>query len=275
MIDVLDPRTTLARPDLAEEALEGLAPARAYRPVRAMQCVAPLAPLRKAPEARAAQLDQLVFGEAFDVLEEKAGWAWGRARRDGYVGHVELASLAAPVLAPTHRISALAAPMLTAPDADAATGEIFALNALVTVEARQDGYVRAARAGWFREDHLAALDAFERDAAAVAERFVGSPYQTGGRDSRGLDSPALVQQALYACGRACPRATDMQAAELGRPVDAAALARGDLVFWGDHVAMMLDAGRLVHADAHHSKVAVEQLAQAAARAGEPTAYRRP
>lgn len=275
MTDLFDPRTTLARPDLAEAALEGVAPARAYRAVTAMQCAVALAPLRKTPDAAGEQLDQLIFGEAFDVLEEAAGFAWGRARRDGYVGYVELARLAAPVLAPTHRISALGATACAAPGGAPTSADVYGLNALVTVEERRDGFARVARAGWFLDSDLAALDDFERDAAGVAERFVGAPYAAGGRVSRGLDGAGLVQQALYACGRACPRAADMQAAELGRAVDPAGLARGDLVFWRDHVAMMLDAGRVVHADAHHQRVAVEDLAEATARAGTPTDYRRP
>lgn len=275
MTDAFDPRTTLLRPDLADAALEGRAPARAYRPLTAMQCVVAVAPLRKAPGPDAGQLDQLLFGEAFDVLEDVDGFAWGRARRDGYVGYVELAALTAPVLAPTHRISALSAAACARPADEAVETGRYGLNALVAIEAREGRWLKAARAGWFAAEDLAALDLFERDPAAVAERFVGAPWQDGGRDSGGLDGSGLVQQALYACGRGCPRDADMQAAEIGRDIGPDALTRGDLVFWGDHVGIMLDAARLVHADAHHQAVTVEPLAEAMARVGAPTARRRP
>jgi cell wall-associated NlpC family hydrolase len=82
-----------------------------------------------------------------------------------------------------------------------------------------------------------------------------------------------VQQALYACGRACPRDTDQQA-QLGAPAPSEDLGRGDLVFWAGHVGMMLDGERLAHANAHHMAVAVEPLSQVAGRIGAPTAFRR-
>jgi cell wall-associated NlpC family hydrolase len=270
-----DPRTTLARADLAEQALEGLLRARTFRAVEPWQCAAPSAAVRKAPEAEAEQLDQVVFGEAFDVLDRKDGWLWGRARRDGYVGWVEAAAFARPVLTPTHRVSAIRTYAYAGPGYKTAPLALLTLNALVTVERAENGFAKVARTGWIADAHLAALDAFERDPVAVAERYLGAPYQWGGRESLGLDCSALVQQALYACGRGCPRDADMQAAETGQAIDRAqGLRRGDLVFWDGHVGLMVDKDRILHANTHHMAVAVEPLADAVARNHEPTGYRR-
>lgn len=275
-----DPRTTLARADLAEQALEGLVRAKAFGPVEPWQCAAPSAAVRKAPTARAAQLDQVVFGEAFDVLDRKDGWLWGRARRDGYVGWVEAAAFAQPVLSPTHRIAAIRTYAYAEPDDTTAPLALLTLNALATVERTAGGFAKVARTGWIAAPHLAALGAFERDPVAVAERYLGAPYQGGGRESLGLDGSALVQQALYACGRGCPRDADLQAVQTGEAIDRAhGLRRGDLVFWEGHVGLMVDEARIIHANAHHRAVAVEPLADAVARhrdagVGEPTGYRR-
>ena len=86
-------------------------------------------------------------------------------------------------------------------------------------------------------------------------------------------SERLIQQALHACGRACPRDSDQQQA-LGGPVAVSGLARGDLVFWNGHVGMMLDGMRMIHANAFHMQVEIEPLDEAIARIGEPTALRR-
>jgi len=84
----LDPRTTLARPDLAEQALEGMVRADAFRAVQATHCGVPVADIHIDVEAGEYPVDQLIFGEAFDVLETRGDQAWGRARRDGVVGWV-------------------------------------------------------------------------------------------------------------------------------------------------------------------------------------------
>lgn len=274
----LDPRNVLARPDLAEQALEGVLRAERFVAPAAAQCSAPVASVRRAPQGDAEQADQLIFGEAFDVLEERDGYAWGRARRDGYVGWVDLEALSSPVLTPTHRLSAIRAYAFPEPDAKASPTALLSLNALVTVEERSDGFLRCARLGWVPSVHLTGLDAFEIDPVAVAERFLGAPYQWGGRESLGLDCSGLIQQALYACGRACPRDSDQQAAE-GSAVDPAALRRGDLVAWTGHIGLMTDETTLIHANMLDMAVAREPLARAverlkAAGRGEPTGYRR-
>jgi hypothetical protein len=223
-------------------------------------------------------MDQLLFGETFEVLEEEAeGWVFGQARRDGYVGFVQAAALAAPGRRPTHRVSALRTYAFAQASIKSRAGGPYSLNALVCVEDEEGRMRKLAGAGWVPVEHLAPIGVFETDHAAVAERFLGAPYLWGGRESLGLDCSGLVQQALMACGRACPRDTDQQAA-LGSPVDRPAFARGDLVFWKGHVAIGLDAARIVHANGHHMQVAIEPLDDAIARIaaagyGEPTGYR--
>jgi len=273
-----DPRITLARADLAAASLEGRLEATRYAPPRPMSVAEPVAPLRRAPDAASERMDELAFGERFDALEPHGDFVWGQARRDGYVGFVRAADLAPAGSAPTHRVSAIRTYAFAEPSIKSPALGPFSLNALVAVEAEDGPFARAAGGGCFWTAHLAPIGVFERDPAAVAERFLGAPYLWGGRTSLGLDCSGLIQQALYACGRACPRDSDLQA-QLGEPVAREALARGDLVFWRGHVGMMLDPERLLHANAHHMAVAIEPLAEALARIeaagnGRPTQFRR-
>lgn len=274
-----DARVTLARGDLAVRALEGVVLARAYGDPQARVAVVPAAPLRRAPDLEAEQLDQLLFGEIFDVLDEQDGFAWGQARGDGYVGFVESAALAPAQGLPTHRVAAIRTYAFAQPSIKTRASGPYSINALVAIEAREGRFAKAVGTGWFVEEHLAPVGRLQSDPAAVAERFLGAPYLWGGRESLGLDCSGLTQQALLACGQAYPRDTDQQE-KLGQAVAPGDLRRGDLVFWKGHVAMMLDAERIIHANAHHMATAIEPLSQTRARyvaagVGEPTAYRRP
>jgi cell wall-associated NlpC family hydrolase len=273
-----DPRTTLWRDGIAARALEGVMAAEVYLDPQAMSCAAAATAIRAAPEAGAEQMDQLLFGERFDVIEEEGAWLFGQAVRDGYVGFVEAAALRPAGAAPTHRISALRTYAFAEPSIKSRALGPYSINSLVAVEAAEGKLAKVAGAGWMAAAHLSPIGVFEDDWAAVAERFVGAPYLWGGRESLGLDCSGLVQQALFACGRACPRDTDMQEG-MGRPIAAAEFGRGDLVFWKGHVAMGLDEGLIVHANGHHRATVIEPLAEAVARisaagAGEPTGYRR-
>ena len=277
-MDLFDPRTTLARDGVAEQALEGVMPAGSYRAVEPMRCRVSAAGVRKTRGPHGELDNQLVFGEAFDVLERDGEWAFGRARRDSHVGWVELSALAEGVTAPTHRVSAIRTYAFPEPDITSAPPMVLTLNSLVAVEARQGRFAKVAGAGWVVEIHLAAFDTFDTDPVAVAERHLGAPYQWGGRESIGLDCSGLVQQSLFACGRACPRDTDEQEHETGEAIDPGkdrkGLRRGDLVFWDGHVAMMVDEAQVIHANGHHLQVSIEPLADVVGRAGEPTSFRR-
>ena len=261
---------------MAARALQGRLPARAYRDAESMTARRAVA-IRIDPQPRAEQLDQLLVGEIFDVLEAAGDWVYGQARRDGYVGWARVDDLAVGTAPPTHRVAALRSLALAEPTPRAAGLVVLALNALVTIESLRDGFAQAVGLGWIPLPHLVPIGRFETDPAAVAERFAGSPYLWGGRDGDGIDCSGLVQQALYACGRACPRDSDQQAL-MGVPVAPAALRRNDLVCWPGHIGVMADGDRLIHASGLQMAVVVEALADAVAAriatAGAPTTFRR-
>lgn len=267
-----DQRLILARDGVASQALEGLVAAGAYVTARPLRCAAPASAIRAAPAPDAEQLDALLYGEGFEVIAEQNGFALGRALRDSYVGHVALADLADPVL-PTHRINALSAPVFARPDIKSPVVAFLSLNALVRLGERQGRLARIGDLGWVVERQTAPVGEFETDPVEVAQRFLDAPYVWGGRDARGLDCSGLVQQALYACGRACPRDSDQQRM-MGREIVERQLARGDLVFWPGHVAWMLDEARILHANAFHMQVAIEPYEEAVERIGRPIALRR-
>ena len=241
---ILDPRTTLARPDLAEQALEGVVRAAAFRAVRAMHCAVAVADIHADAAPGEHPIDQLIFGEAFDVLDGRGDRLWGRARRDGVVGWIDASDLAEGAPRPTHCVAGL----------DAA----LPLNAFVVDPGDVTG--------------LTPVGEFAASPVEVAERLIGTPYRLGGRSSLGTDCCGLVQQALYACGLPGPRYADLQA-ELGRAVASGQARRGDLVIWLDpdegpwngHAGFMLDGGRVLHAVGRLGGVVIEPFADADAR----------
>jgi hypothetical protein len=102
-----DPRITPCRDGIAARSLEGVLEAEVYLDPKAMSCVAAATAIRSAPDGTSEQMDQLLFGERFEVLEEEGAWRLGQAARDGYVGYVEAAALAPAGPMPTHRVAAI------------------------------------------------------------------------------------------------------------------------------------------------------------------------
>jgi hypothetical protein len=274
-----DPGLTLARPDLAADDLEGRLDARRFERPRRMQVAVPAAAIRREPRPDAEQLDQVLLGERFDVLETRDGYAWGQAVRDGYVGHLAFGALVPEGAPPTHWVRVPLTYGFEAPTIKSRPTGPISLNSLVTVTAREGRLVQCDAGFWLPESHLSPLGDVAGDPAGIAEAHLGAAYLWGGREGCGIDCSGLILQALLACGRACPRDSDLQQT-LGAPVAAGDLERGDLVFWKGHVAILVDGAQIIHANAHHMAVAQEPLREAIERirssgGGDPTAYRRP
>lgn len=278
-----DPRLTPARPDLAAESLRGSVQAKHYVEPQDMQVCISLAPLYGAPDDNAMLHTELLLGESFAVYENKDGWVWGQAKRDGYVGYVRSDAFGPPTQKPDHRICAIRTPIFARPDLKAPLRGYAHGNSVFACMGKEGDYLKMGPyLGWVFAKHTAALDSYEADWVSNAERYENTPYVWGGRSSFGLDCSALVQNARQASGILARRDTDMQESALGESVDIAedlsGLHRGDLVFWNGHVGIMLDAHILLHANAYHMAVAREPLHEAAARiqktAGAITAIRR-
>lgn len=234
-----DPRLTLARADVAAQALEGLLRAPAYRAAEPLRGTAPVADVLNDDGEL---ISQLLFGEAFDALVLDGARRWGQCRRDGVVGWIAADALSAGTRGPTHRTSSI--------------GGRLPLNALIDVAVDAVGDLA-----------MTPIGEFESDLALTAERLLGVPHRLGGRSDRGTDCAGLVQTCLIACGRAAPRHADGQA-ELGRAVARADLRRGDLIVWphpqggpgwSGHAAVALDAGRLIHASGRLGAVGVQAI----------------
>jgi cell wall-associated NlpC family hydrolase len=274
-----DARVTPVRDGVAGQSLEGIIRAEVYLEPKPRACAVAAATIHGAPDPSSDQLDQLLFGEIFEVIEEEGAFAWGQARRDGYMGFVAAASLTAPVPEATHRVASLRTYAFEGPSIKSRAVGLYSMNSLVAVEATEGKLSKVTGAGWMTTAHLAPVGAFETDPAGIAAQFLGAPYLWGGRESLGLDCSGLTQAALFACGRACPRDSDQQE-QAFTPIDRTDFGRGDLVFWKGHVAMGLGDGLIVHANGHHMATFIEPLDEAieriaAAGSGNPTSYRRP
>ncbi|WP_264211552.1 C40 family peptidase [Leisingera thetidis] len=235
----------------------------------------PVADLLRAPDGPRDR--QLVYGEPVTVYEDRGGWSFLQAAKDGYVGYVPSSAVTAPFEA-THWISAPATHAYSADDFKSPESHALSHGSRVQVLGGTGRFLETTL-GFIPARHLSALGAHASDPAAVAGLFLGTPYLWGGNSCFGIDCSGLVQAALLACGIPCPGDSDMQEAELGEAVSSDNYQRGDLLFWKGHVALVRDADTLIHANAHHMAVAAEPIAAAIARIeaqgdGPVTAHKR-
>lgn len=223
---------------------------------------------------------QLQYGEQFLVLERLAGWAFGRAERDGYVGYLAETALG-PDAPPTHWVSVPATHLYRFPDIKRPEAMALSMGALIAVAGAAPGpFVETDQGLFALSRHLRAIGDRASDPVTVAMQFLGTPYLWGGNSRRGLDCSGLVQAAHLACGVACPGDSDLQQGSLGQPLPPGTEPRrGDLLFWFGHVALVTGPDQIIHANGHNMAVTLEGIAAATARiteqgGGPVTAHKR-
>ncbi|MBW3097775.1 C40 family peptidase [Pseudohoeflea coraliihabitans] len=283
----LDHRLNAYRPDLADSALAGRVHASRFVEGQSARVTAAILDLRSRPRHDAGIETQLLFGEDVRVFDRQEGWAWVQCAHDGFVGYVAETGLAdAPQAATTHIVSRPRTFLYPGPDLKLPPTRALSMASRLTIAGsattRDTDYFLLPSGEALIAVHCDSLDAPRADdALAVAALFLETPYLWGGRSGFGIDCSGLVQMALNMTGRPAPRDSDMQSECLGQPIEPGrdGLCRGDLVFWGGHVALLEDENTILHASGGTMTVTREPLADAIERIrplyGAPTGFRRP
>ena len=270
-----DRRLNAFRPDLADARLKGVVQAERFAEGRPAVVAAPVADVLSAPRGDSGLDTQLLAGDEVAVFDESEGWSWVQAARDGYVGYVRSTDLGPAGRQPTHRVAVPRTFAYLADDMKSPRRTALSLGSMLVAtgasERRGTSYVRIGDDGHVVAQHLRPVDGEpDADYVSVAETLERTPYLWGGASAFGLDCSGLVQLSMRMAGIAVPRDTDMQQRSVGTEIDPAeGLRRGDLVFWKGHVAIMLDAENIIHANGHTMSVAREPLAAAMERIAIP------
>ena len=249
-----DPRVDAIRPDLADVELASRHFAPHYAQAVLRNVVVARTPVRAKPDDGSEMISELLYGEGFALLDVTGGWAWGYSLHDHYVGYIHADTMGARS-EPTHRVIA---PVVISGD------RTIPIGALLKGDIRGDQLTGAF--GSVPAASVVPIMDVAADPVATVEPLKDVPYLWGGRSNEGIDCSGLVQLMLSRAGIDAPRDSDLQLAGLTGDLGAhEALKRGDIIFFVDHVGLMLDDTNLLHATQHYGKVVVEPLNDVVAR----------
>ena len=227
-----------------------------------------LVPVRKEPDHRSEQVNQVLFGERVIIRDvNNKGWALMRSCIDDYEGWCRIGQLTAEnakeYRKPTRYLCQSNNGRLLLPD-----GEMW-IPAGSELRFSGGKLNAGQESGKFRGKKLKVRDQ-RPDAQQIrkaALSFLYAPYQWGGRSVAGIDCSGLTQMAFRLCNLALPRDASQQAAE-GLLVDFLQHAQcGDLAFFDNdegkivHVGLLLDNETIVHATETTGRAVIDKIDQ--------------
>lgn len=218
--------------------------------------------LRAEPKADAEVVSEALYGEAMAIYDRKGDFVLASREKDKYLGWLSLASLSHHLPAPSHWLRVPRAHVFAKPSVRAPLLFELSLRVNVHVVSSHEGWseilLPQGAKGYVKTTLIASLSATAKASAnaitMLAARFIDSPYVWGGVSAWGLDCSGFVQTIFGTYNIHLPRDTDQQAQE-GKAVTDVQTA--DLLFFPGHVAIALSPSKIIHANAKHMRVSID------------------
>jgi hypothetical protein len=232
-------------------------------------CSLSAVPLRSAPAESAEMVNQVLFGESYNVLEVSGAWLRIALHHDGYEGWLSAAQhLGLPAKSGT-----------TPPQAP-----VPVASNLIEIVAQENGdryfpiFLGSLLPGYTPEKQKVQLaeEVYQYNGPAqstqltrkqlhdLALQYLDAPYFWGGRSPFGIDCSGLVQMVYRLAGYHIPRDSSQQAQE-GHTLSFIEEAElGDLAFFDNeegaitHVGIILEDHHILHGS---GKVRIDRLDQ--------------
>ena len=226
----------------------------------------PLASVSAEPDLMSEQVDEVIYGDECEILEEVGAFA--KIITDyGYEGYVERRALIEQLHAPNRIVCVPQADLLPEPRNHFRPMMTLPRGSRIDVgysheEKRYGVAVLPSKRAWYvHKEHVRPLPTGMGSEAELREgvvrealAYLGTQYRWGGRSHAGIDCSGLCFMAYRLNGLTIWRDADITKNDHLRIISLEEAKPGDLLFFPGHIAMYLGNGEFVHSTAGVGKV---------------------
>lgn len=228
-------------------------------------CV-PFASLFSAPDVMSEHIDELLYGDGLEILEEVGNFY--KIKTDyNYIGWIQKENISKNDFCPNSIVISPFADLLFEKKDFFRPALTLPKGARVEVVGNRSKYSKVKNFDgeiyYIRTEHIFPLgyaeDDIRRSIVNTAFSYLGTQYRWGGRTNHGIDCSGLCFNAYRFNGIDIWRDADIEKSKNLKKIPLEEAKKGDLLFFKGHMAIYLGDGEIIHSSASRGKVAVEEL----------------
>ena len=216
----------------------------------------PLSNIYKKPNAFSEVTSQILYGEKFKIISKNKNWIKIKVSFDNYTGYIKNKYYTKDHQ-PTHKIFTLKANIYNKQKNKTKNFLPFASRISMINENKK--FIEFEKNKWIKKNNIKKINHIEKDYLKVLKMFLKIKYLWGGKTYRGIDCSAILQLFFYYNNKFYPRDTKDQIKYSAKKNKSKVFKKGDIIFWKGHVAVCINAQKLIHAYGPEKKVLIMNI----------------
>ena len=216
----------------------------------------PLSNIYKKPNAFSEVTSQILYGEKFKIISKNKSWIKIKTLFDNYTGYIKNKYYTKDHQ-PTHKIFTLKANIYNKQKNKTKNFLPFASRISMINENKK--FIEFEKNKWIKKNNIKKINHIEKDYLKVLKMFLKIKYLWGGKTYRGIDCSAILQLFFYYNNKFYPRDTKDQIKYSAKKNKSKVFKKGDIIFWKGHVAVCINAQKLIHAYGPEKKVLIMNI----------------
>ena len=201
-------------------------------------------------------ISQILYGEKFKILSKTKNWVKIKTLFDNYIGYIKNKNYTNS-FKPTHKVFILKASIFNKQNNKSKNFLPFASRISIIQENKK--YIEFEKNKWIKKTDIRKIDHIEKDYLKIFKLFLNIKYVWGGKTYKGIDCSAILQLFYYYNNEFYPRDTKDQLKYSKGNIQIKKFKKGDILFWKGHVAVCINAKKLIHAYGPEKKVLIMSI----------------